>query len=445
MHVGTLKSCGLFALSILLAAGQLGCVTRLLGIGGEPQVEGSRGKVPLARVERLIDSFADRQVTLIADACEAVKREMPEAAQRRRLHHMKLANGTAVYDIITHPNPLARLADLYILVELEYLVWADEGRAYRQFGQFGKDRLVAALEEIRRDMSRLADLAMKPERRQRLDGLIRRWRERNPDVQFIAGIRFGALPEAGGKSILESASSFFDVINPMDDTSQTVEKSRALAERAFHYSRRLPRLIDWQAEAAFDDTMAKPEVQAVLQQTDRIGASVDRISRTFQELPDRVAAERREILAAWDARNREVLGSAREIHATVVDARGLAVEATQTAKAFEGAFRELNAVLGDRRHDPEAPPSRPFDIREVTEAAAQLRELAREGSGVVSGTKSLVDYVIIRIAMLAVLFVVLLLGYRLVVVRWIKPASPPPRDKDHRPPTTLEPRYGSPT
>src|SRR5213078_4296448 len=105
-----------------------------------------------------------------------------------------------------------------ILIEFEYRACVEAGAAYRPFGDLGKDRLVPAVEESRRGMSRLADLAMKPDSRRRFDALIRRWRERNPDVQFITGIRFGALPEVGTKSILESASSFFDVINPMDET-----------------------------------------------------------------------------------------------------------------------------------------------------------------------------------------------------------------------------------
>ena len=110
MHLATVRVRGLLPLLALVVAGQLGCITRWLGMGGEPRVEGSRGSVSLAKVERLMDSLADREVTLIADACEAIKRETPEAEQRRRAHHLKLANGTAVYDIITQPHPLGRLA-----------------------------------------------------------------------------------------------------------------------------------------------------------------------------------------------------------------------------------------------------------------------------------------------------------------------------------------------
>ena len=48
---------------LLLALGalaQTGCITRWLGMGGEPEVEGARGSVPIAKVERMLDTFADR-------------------------------------------------------------------------------------------------------------------------------------------------------------------------------------------------------------------------------------------------------------------------------------------------------------------------------------------------------------------------------------------------
>ena len=437
--MGTLKSRGLLALLILGTAAQGGCVTKWLGMGGEPRVEGSKGTISLAKLERLLDSFAERDVTLVADACDAIKRQALSEEEARLAHHLKLANATAVFDIVSQPQILGRMADLYVLIELQHLVWVTEGGADRKFDDAGRDRLIASMLESRRGMSRIADLAMKPDRRSRFDAMIRNWRDRNPDVEFVAGIRFGALPEAQGKSILESASSFFDVINPMEDTGESVERARLLADRAFYYAKRLPRLIDWQAEAALGDTMAKPEVRGLLDRSERITASAERISRTIQELPQRVAEEREEILAAWDARSDKV-------HGTILDARELAVRATEAGNAFAQTFRELQELTGRNRRDPNDPPRRPFDIREYTEAAAQLRELSRETAGITEGVKDLVDHVVWRVVGIVALFFLLLLLYRLVSVRWIRPASAPAwNGPARRPPTTLETRYGSPT
>src|SRR5262245_31440043 len=94
-----------FSLVILLAmVVQGGCVSRLFG--GEPAIKGAKGKIPLSHLEPLVDGYAERQVTLIADACEAIKRETTVPEQRRIAHRIKLANGTAVYDVVTYPDPL---------------------------------------------------------------------------------------------------------------------------------------------------------------------------------------------------------------------------------------------------------------------------------------------------------------------------------------------------
>jgi hypothetical protein len=424
---------GLLLLLLLGVCAQAGCITRWLGLGGEPEVEGSKGKVPLARVERQLDSFAERQVTLIADACTAIKREARDPDERRRAHHFMLANGTAVYDIVTEPEPLRRLADLYILIELENLVWVVEGRAVKRFGDRGGQRLAAAIEEIRRGMSHVADLAMKPDRRLHFDALIHQWRERNPDVEFVAGIRFGALPGVAGKSVLESASSFFDVINPISDTSESVERARVLADRAFFYSKRFLKLADWQTEAAIEDVLAKPEVRGVLEDTHRAVVATEQISRTVRELPDRVAREREEILADFDERNEEVLGSVREIRGTIVDARELAARLTETGKAFEGTFRALHEVVGTSEKDPKAPPSRPFDIREYTQAAAKIGDAARDSEILLHAGRDFVDHLVRRLAELIVLFFAALLVYRLVATRWIRPKAPTPQPPDETP------------
>jgi len=441
----SLNSHGLLLLVLVGGMAQAGCIGKWFG-GSEPKVEGADGSVPLAKVERLLDSFAERQVTLVADACEAVKGETRDPKMRRRAHHVKLANASAVYDIVTQPVALGRLADLYVLVELEYLVWVTEGGAEQLFGEGGSERLIAAVTEARRGMSHIADLALKTDRRARFDKLIRGWRDRNPDVEFITGIRFGALPEVAGKTFLESASSFFDVINPMDDTSSSVERARVLADRAFFFSKRIMKLADWQTEAALEDTLSKPEVRGVLSDVERAAASADRISRSVQELPDRVAQERKEFLAAWDARSKEIVGPVRELRSTIVEARELAVHATEAGKAFEQTFRALHEVVGKSDPDPSAPPSRPFDIREYTAAAAEIRDAARDATGLVDAGKSLVDHLVLRLIGVIVFFFGLLLGYRIVATRWVKPRNGPPRKTEiHRPATTWETRHGSPT
>jgi hypothetical protein len=72
--------------------------------------------------------------------------------------------------------------------------------------------------------------------------------------------------------------------------------------------------------------------------------------------------------------------------------------------------------------------------------------MARESDRLLAAGATLADQVFWRGVALIAIFFGLLLGYRIVVTRWIRPPSRPPRNPElPRPPTTWESRYGSPT
>ena len=339
---------------------------------------GDKESISLTKLERIIFNFADRDVTLISDACEAIKRETATAEERRRAQHFKLANGTAVYDIVTSPNSLAHLVDLYVMIHLQHLVLVDEGNAGRLFGEKGGARLIAALEQVRGEIDQLARLAMKSKRKAQLDKMIQDWRQRNPQVEFVSGIRFGNLPELSGKSILEVIPSFFDVINPMDDTSRSVEETKQLAERAFYFSKRLPKLLNWQTDAALEDLLAKPDLHQVLQDVTQTSGSIDRVSKVIERVPELVAGERKAFLEAWDARRGEAVSTLKEIRATLAEGKEFAAQVRGASQAIEQA--------GVRSR---AEGSKPFDIAEYTTAAVEIATMARDANALVSDSHSL--------------------------------------------------------
>jgi hypothetical protein len=366
-----------------------GCITRLFGSGGEPTVAGEKGSIPLSKLERIIYNFADRDVTLISDACEAIKRETAMPEERRRAQHFKLANGTAVYDIVTSPNALGHLVDLYVMIHLQHLVLIDEGSAGKLFGEKGAARLAAALLQVRGEIDHLAELSMKSKRKGQLDRMIQDWRLHNPDVEFVSGIRFGNLPELSGKSILEIIPSFFDVLNPLDDTSRSVEETRQVAERAFYFSKRLPKLLDWQTDSALDDILAKPDLHQVLKDVTQTSGSIDRVSKVIERVPDLVATERKEFLAAWDARQKETVTTLKEIRATLAEGKEFAAQVQGAGQSLELTFDALHRVIEPAREGPPAEPSKPFDIAEYAAAATEIAKMARDANSLVNDGESL--------------------------------------------------------
>jgi len=443
-------------LLILCCLPLAGCVARLFGGGGVPTVTGQNGSIPLSKLDRIIFNFADREVTLISDACEAIKREAATTEARRCAQHLKLANGTSVYDIVTSPNSLGHLVDLYVMIHLQHLVLVGEGTGERLFGEKGAARLRTALNQVRNEVEHLADLSMKSKRRELLDTMIQDWRRRNPDVELVSGIRFGTLPELSGKTILEAIPSFFDVLNPMDDTNRSVEETRELAERVFYFSKRLPKLLDWQTDSALDDALAKQEVCQVLKDVTQTSGAMDRISKVFAGVPDLVAVERKEVLAAWDARQVEGLSTLREIRSTLAEGKDFALQVGGAAKALELTFHALNRVIEPPREGSSVEAGKSFDIAEYASAATEIAKMARDADSLVNdghslltspvwvkrqedasrladeavghaerGARRAVDHFAWRMVQVLIGFFSLLLVYRVVVKRLERPRITP--------------------
>lgn len=443
-----LKQRGSAILMILCCLPLSGCITRLFGGGGEPTVQGDKTSIPVSRLERIIFNFADRNVTLISDACSAIKREAVTEEERRRAQHFKLANGTAVFDIVTSPNLLSHLVDLYVMIHLQHLFFVGEGNGVRLFGEKGAGRLAAALEQLRTEVGHLADLSMKTARRTQLDQMIQEWRLRNPDVECVSGIRFGNLPGVAGRSILASLRGYFDVLNPLDDTSRSVDESRQLAERAFYFSKRLPKLLNWQAESALDDMLAKSDVHQALQDVTQTSESIERVSRVIERVPVQIAAEWKEFLSNWDTREKHVSTTLKEIRATFVEGQELAAQVRSAGEAFELTFDSINRLVEPSNEEPSGEPGRPFDIIDYKITAVEIAKMARDAHALVKdghslltstawtkrqedvsrlageavahaelGSRRLVDHIGWRMAQVMILFFSLLLLYRVVVTR----------------------------
>ena len=383
-RLGLLGLFGGFALS--------GCLGNLMGNGGEPVLAGKTGSITISHLDRLLESFADREVALLATAADAIARDCCKTTAERSLaRRMKSMNAMAVYDIVTTPNPLTHLVDLYVLINLQHLVWIEEDQALRIFGEKGKEHASAALGRAKEEMSRLADQAMKDEHRAALDQKIRQWRRENPQVRFVAMIRFENLTEVAGQSALETIGSFFDILNPLDDAAQQVEDARMMAERVFFFGKRFPQLMSWQSETALDELLAGPEVSRLLEGAGQTAASIDRVSKAIETVPAAVAAERQEMLAAWDAREAKLDSSVREIRGTFAEGKEFAAAATELSKSVALVLREVEKLGEPSRNPAPGPPGKPFDIAEYSAAAAEMSKLARELRTTLEAGQSLVD------------------------------------------------------
>jgi hypothetical protein len=105
------------------------------------------------------------------------------------MHRIKSLGSIAVYDIVTSGDPLSQLLDLLLYATVQSYIWIDEGEAVKIFGDRA-DGLIDQLRAARLDIWRVAEKALTREQLETLDNMIFRWRRDNPDLDYLAFIRF---------------------------------------------------------------------------------------------------------------------------------------------------------------------------------------------------------------------------------------------------------------
>ncbi|MEQ1517790.1 MAG: hypothetical protein ABL931_15010, partial [Usitatibacteraceae bacterium] len=232
--------------------------------------------VTMDELDQLTYAFADRYLTYIVSACEAIEKDNPNAEQRRLAHQIKLVQVSSIYDIVTNADPFTQLLDLTLVVTLQSQKWIDENQAERWFGERARP-LIAASRKAREDIWRIAARVMKPDQLEVLDYLIWDWRQKNRDIQLVSYVRFDDFASTRGKSAVAEVKSGGGFLAPVDEAKKAVDEVRLLAERAFYISKRMPFLMNWQMRSAIDETLNDPQVKDITSNFTRVSSTLDRI------------------------------------------------------------------------------------------------------------------------------------------------------------------------
>ena len=326
-------------------------------------------RMTLQTLDQLCQAFGERYVNANRNATDLIEQGTKDQNIRAHAHAHKLRTAISAFDILSGPSPFAKLMDLVLLVELQYRVWVTDKMGAKVFGAAAALPLEAALTEGRADVWRMAGLVLKPEQRQVVEEMIDTWRERNPNVEAVAYVRFSEFSEYRGKSILDGVPFGSGLLAPVSDAMRQLEETRMLAERAMYLTKRMPQLARWQAEALLNTALMHPEVQ-------RMNDTVIRVVTVLEGLPAKVAEERAVILKKMEEREKTIGAIAQDVRATAADAKTIAQEMHSLLAEAEGVVKAADVLAarimpaGSAAKD--APP---FDIREYTATVRALREL----------------------------------------------------------------------
>jgi hypothetical protein len=329
--------------------------------------------------------FADVYVGGVIEPTQAFQQSTDDPAERLKAQDWKLSQSTAAYTIATGPNPIANALDMVVLATLSRMVIEDSWVTHRLGAR------AVPLRDAHRSLeprarALLVDV-LTPAQMSELDGIMKDWRERNPNIRYVTYVHFADFaksigrggPGDGGQEGLFQLLGL-DPLSNLDPAVREITQSRQLAERAIYYAQRVPNLLDMQVELLTNRVVAMPETKRVLEDASHLGGLAASAGRQIDDLPALLAREReaaiRQVMDSINIQSAQMSKLANELRA--------ALEAgTATSNSLDTTIRSADQLVArfDKPKPPgsaEKPPGRPFDITEYTAAAAGIAHTANE-------------------------------------------------------------------
>ncbi len=334
----------------------------------------------VTRIQAELMSFADVYVGEVLDATSRVHPVTP--ANQIQVLDFEVRQATAAFEIASGGKPVADMVDRVIVVAATRAV-VDAHMGEGICGA-GGPLISRVLHRMETKIWAIARRVMSADQEGKLRQFIETWLARNPEVRDTSSIRLADLSAVPGSSaaglgtptdVLRSMG--LDPFSGIDPAVQEVQLSRLLAERAFYFAKRWPRILELQTRLLTLQLAAQPAPTQLLADVDRVSRAAESVARTAEGLPaladrEREAAIRQflDALSAQETRARAML----------VEMRRTLDAGTGAATAVHGALGSLDAILEVTRRPspPGSPPSRPFDVTEYTRALEQLGRSATE-------------------------------------------------------------------
>ena len=303
------------ALVLLLLASTFGltagCTMLRVGIGGagKPSAQPHLVEEQL-ELQRFADDFIARGGQALDESAERLRTD----AGREQVLRIKLLLGSSVLSIVSGPNPNANLLDMVSVTVLtrlsiqHYWMHTTNGAAFQPW--------LDATHVLETNVWDLAARSLPPAQVAELRTGINVWYARTPEVRtafFARPHAFAYMVRTMREEGAPSTSGVFTLVNldpiaELDPAVREVTQTRLLAERAMYTAQRMPFLLRLQGEVLGYDLAEEPAPRQIVSNSTQLSDSVQRISavaaslnQTIGQLPDRIAEERKKILAAIES------------------------------------------------------------------------------------------------------------------------------------------------
>jgi hypothetical protein len=269
-------------------------IESLAGKGGR---SGATNALAVQQLEVMRE--ADDYVGGVAQAADSFRARVGTTEARAMAQQWKLNEATAAYINAAGDNPLLNAVDMVVLASLSsYAVedyWVGE-----KYGEPARP-LLQVQRQMESNAWRQVQGVLTPAQQQNLRQLLREYRDKNPHLRYAAAVRLPDLAASLGRDPAAEHSrepgNLFSLlyINPLaglDPTTQAIEQTRLLAQRAMYYAQRAPTLLSWQVELTTYQLAAQPEARQVLSDVNDVAQSAKVFARTASDLPGLVNDQR---------------------------------------------------------------------------------------------------------------------------------------------------------
>jgi hypothetical protein len=361
----------------------------------------------------------------------------------------KIMLGTETCSIASGPNAVADVLDMAVFVALMRAAV----ESYWQPKVFGESAqpLLNSCRNAETQIWRIASTVLKPEQQAELRQAIEVWRRQNPhsgDMLASRPLGFASeVAQANQAGTAQPGSVFslrmLDPLSSLDPATREIAQTRLFAERALYVAQKMPMLLRWQTELLTIKTVDLPAVRQLVTNSTELAASVERFARVAEQLPQRLSAEREEILKALQSQEKNLTPLINEVRQTLTAGSQMSTSLNTTVKTFDALMKRFGVGETNQAGPPDTN-SQPFRIQDYGQTAVQVEAMARQLTDLVkmldealastnvaklatqvapavqqaqAGGKEIVDYAFRKSILLVAIVLAAALIYRLVAGR----------------------------
>jgi hypothetical protein len=189
--------------------------------------------------------------------------------------------------IASESDAVHQLLDFLVMLRLQRLMW-DNGGEPNLSSKAEASKLAKQLLKLELQLHRLASQVLAKQDIDRVMKLTKRWKQDNPDREYVAFVRFQDFAHSEDKAAIEKVILGGGLFSSISDAEKQLEETNHAIDRGIFVMNRLPILLEWQSELFLYRVLSTQEMQDLLQQDAQIATALERISTRLDQWPQDV-------------------------------------------------------------------------------------------------------------------------------------------------------------